>query len=228
MACPRSTAARMAACSSVSRARVALGVGLGAEEVQQVPGDGLAQHLHHQVHGLVAGRPHQRDVEAHVGLLELLHPDPRAAHLIERLPRLRQALRVVRPGRRRERAALELRAELHQVVDPHAVEPQQRDHGVARVRAGALGDDGARRRPGGRDQPLGLEGAQRLAHRGPADAERLRQVALGGQRVARREGARDDRLADALGHLEVQRVAADAVEDLHVPIVSLTDGLTKI
>ena len=88
--------------------------------------------------------------------------------------------------------------------------------------------DGPRRRPGGGHEPLGLQGAQRLAHRGAADPERLRQLALGGERVARGQSVPgDDRLPDAPGHLEVERAAADPSKMLHVPIVSLTDGLTN-
>ena len=82
-----------------------------------MPGDRPAQGLHDQVHGLVARGPHQGDVEADVGLVELLRPDAGPPHVRRAPPGLRQPLRVVPPRRLRDRRGLEGGAELHQVAD---------------------------------------------------------------------------------------------------------------
>jgi hypothetical protein len=80
---------------------------------------------------------------------------------------------------------------------------------------GVLGHRRPCRRAAGGHQALGLQRAQRLAHRRPADRQGLRQLPLGGQGAAGGQLAGEDRLADLLGDQKAEGVAADHAKDTH-------------
>src|SRR6185437_11253821 len=99
-------------------------------------------------------------------------------------------------GRPRRVLALEVDPELRQVLERRAAQVDERGQGIPDRRLRRRDGVGAAALAGAHlDQAGGLERAQRLAQRGPADAEALAQLALAGQPVSRPDAPGEDRLA---------------------------------
>ena len=165
----------------------------------------VADGVHEVEDEAVLRRLGDREVEGDVGLDVLLAVGEALAHDLGRVAHALEVGLVPPLGGERHGLALEDAAHLEQLAQAAFLDcEEQRERVVQRV---AEVRDLERAAAPGADQALGLEHAERLAHRRASDPVVLHQLALGGERVARLQMPLADERQQAVGH-ELVRVAA--------------------
>ena len=124
----------------------------------------------------------------------------RLASTLAELAQLREVLVARARARERDGAELDDQARLDDVFGRRRRHHHHVGHRLSDLRAGRRSHERpAARADLDRDQPHRLERAQGVAYGHPADAELLRELALGRETVARLEAPGQDRGADLLG-----------------------------